>query len=353
MAFPELFFLDCFNTFRLICALCFSWLHFWIFLFLCFLLQHNFHQFSRGHFKRIFRTSIFVFFVFFLFFLCFFLACFTLSKLLIFGCVYLVNVVDAAFWPGLCDPVGFLETFRAARGRGAATSKGYTLQRSPVRPSVRSFVRSPVCPTTMTIDGETRLNRRRRAAARSRRAIHLNRLKRSAAAQIKRRRLPTAPGGESVVRGQASGPAGRPRNICSEIEHAPRNRSHRQLPFPLNARVRKREMIFTPAIRLSLKFSSESYLNYLGMRHTRAFASSFGTRLTALAADSKQAAAATQLLRVLRCLRVRSSRFVSSCCCCCCRCRWLQAPLLRGSDRHIKLCSLQSALLRCLCCCAA
>lgn len=90
-------------------------------------------------------------------------------------------------------------------------------------------------------------------------------------------------------------------------------------------------------------FSPHCYLNYLAMRHTRAFASSFGTRLTALAADSKQAAAATQLLRFRRhdfvCARLVSCS--SFCCCCCCWC-WLQASLLRGSDRHMKLCPLQS-----------
>lgn len=105
------------------------------------------------------------------------------------------------------------------------------------RPSLcPSVVRPSVGPSTMTIDGETRLNRRRRAAARSRRAIHLNRLKRlaaaaaayaavAAAAQIKRRRLRW--GGEKEAQcggAQVGRPAGHETyaarsNTRREIDH--------------------------------------------------------------------------------------------------------------------------------------
>lgn len=99
------------------------------------------------------------------------------------------------------------------------------------RPSLcPSAVRLSVGPTTMTIDGETRLNRRRRAAARSRRAIHLNRLKRlaaaaSAAAQIEKRRLRWGGEKEAQCGGEQVGrPAGHETyaarsNTRREIDH--------------------------------------------------------------------------------------------------------------------------------------
>lgn len=106
------------------------------------------------------------------------------------------------------------------------------------RPSLcPSAVRLSVGPTTMTIDGETRLNRRRRAAARSRRAIHLNRLKRlaaaaaayaaasAAAAQIKRRRLrwggekEAQRGGEQVGRPAGHETYAARSNTRREIDH--------------------------------------------------------------------------------------------------------------------------------------
>lgn len=104
------------------------------------------------------------------------------------------------------------------------------------RPSLcPSAVRPSVGPSTMTIDGETRLNRRRRAAARSRRAIHLNRLKRlaaaaaaaavAAAAQIKRRRLrwvgekEAQRGGEQVGRPAGHETYAARSNTRREIDH--------------------------------------------------------------------------------------------------------------------------------------
>lgn len=84
--------------------------------------------------------------------------------------------------------------------------------------------------------------------------------------------------------------------------------------------------------------SQLSQLN-LFMRHTRAFASSFGTRLTARSDWQPAGCGSDASASCLPCvLRVRSSR-AAACCCC-----WL-ASSLRGSDRHIRLCSLQSTSL--------
>lgn len=75
-------FLDCFNTFRLICALCFSCLHFWLFyLFVFFynIIFINFHVATSNGFSELSDISRFLFLLCFLFFLC-------------FSCVFLLRV---------------------------------------------------------------------------------------------------------------------------------------------------------------------------------------------------------------------------------------------------------------------
>lgn len=102
-------------------------------------------------------------------------------------------------------------------------------------------------------------------------------------------------------------------------------------------RVRKKERVDSSP-QFEVLVSQLSQLNLL-MRHTRAFASSFGTRLTARSDWQPAGCGSDANASCLPCvLRVRSSR-AAACCCC-----WL-ASSLRGSDRHIRLCSLQSTPL--------
>lgn len=102
-------------------------------------------------------------------------------------------------------------------------------------------------------------------------------------------------------------------------------------------RVRKKERVDSSP-QFEVLVSQLSQLNLL-MRHTRAFASSFGTRLTARSDWQPAGCGSDASASCLPCvLRVRSSR-AAACCCC-----WL-ASSLRGSDRHIRLCPLQSTSL--------
>lgn len=181
--FLNVFFLDFPNTFRLICAR-FVFLGyissspFRFFIFIYNIIFINFHVGTSNGFSRTSQIfpisiSIFVSFVFLLFSCVFLLACFTLSsKFCCWFSVLVYLVYGLAMPPPVDDdPVGFLETFRAQQDQKTRADSAEIL-----RHRSRPCSSSSVC----LIDGETRLNRRWRAAARSRRAIHLNRLKRSA-----------------------------------------------------------------------------------------------------------------------------------------------------------------------------